>query len=117
MSAMQGCLSKSQRNEGMYEAARARYHVCLLRALWVLREIEAAHATWKDIVVDTRRCQVRWTLWTSKTNTAAKSCVRKWGVNAPKLEWRCVHITSCLHTLRRSPRSSVSPRSSGDQVG
>ena len=51
----------------------------LLGSLWVMREIEVAWAIRSDITVNDAKKIVSWLVPVSKTDPAAKACVRSWG--------------------------------------
>ena len=51
----------------------------VLATLFLLRELEAASATWSDIVLNDTAKTVTLTLPSSKTDWAAKGCRRTWG--------------------------------------
>ena len=50
---------------------------------FLLREIEAASASWRDVVLAEDRRTVTFTLPSSKTDWSAKGCRRSWGAYAP----------------------------------
>ena len=51
----------------------------ILGSLWVMREIELAWATRKDISIDHSAAKIAWRVPVSKTDPVAKACVRSWG--------------------------------------
>mgnify|MGYP006999512574 CR=1 FL=1 len=53
-------------------------HLLLICGFFLLREIEAAAAKFKDIVYDAGARTMAWTLPVSKTDTTGKGCARSW---------------------------------------
>jgi len=51
----------------------------IIGALWILREIEVAWASFKDVTINEDELTVNWFLPVSKVDTRAKACDRSWG--------------------------------------